>query len=208
MSSTTVDSTAAAPTRRPGRPGRRRDAAKDAQIVDAARQLMVEHGFDAVTMDDVAERAGVGKATVYRRWASKVHLAVDAMTAAIPTLTVDDVPDTGTLRGDIMMLPGLIHRAREDAATDLLGPARDHPEIADQLHQRLARDRVAVIRGLLERAQARGEVPAGRDLDMIAAVGPAVIFYAKAFSSEQFTPELLERVVDGVVLPLALGHPA
>ncbi|TGO06723.1 TetR/AcrR family transcriptional regulator [Serinibacter arcticus] len=194
----------AAPSRRPGR---RRDAAKDAQIVDAARQLMVERGFDAVTMDDVAERAGVGKATVYRRWASKVHLAVDAMTAAIPALTIEDVPDTGSLRGDLMTLPGLIHRAREDTATDLLGPAREHPEIADQLHQRLARDRVAVLRGLLERAQARGEVPAGRDLDLIAAVGPAVIFYAKAFSGEPVTPDLLERVVDGVILPLALGYP-
>ncbi|GMA32739.1 TetR/AcrR family transcriptional regulator [Litorihabitans aurantiacus] len=191
----------------PRRPGRRRDAAKDAAIVAAAHQLLVERGFDAMTMDDVAERAGVGKATVYRRWTTKVHLAVEAMTTAIPALTLDAVPDTGSLRGDLMTIPALIHRAREDAATDLLGPARDHPEIADQLHQRLARDRVTVLRGLLERAQVRGEVAPDRDLDLIAVVGPAVIFYAKAFSGEVFSPELLERVIDGVVLPLALLRP-
>ncbi|PWD50894.1 TetR family transcriptional regulator [Serinibacter arcticus] len=189
------------------RPGRRRDAAKDSAIVDAARELLVTRGFDAMTMDDVAECAGVGKATVYRRWSSKVHLAVDAMVARAPALTVESVPDTGSLRGDLMSLPRLISQAHDDATTDLLAPAREHPEITDMLHQRLVRDRVAVLRGLLERGRERGEVPEGRDLDLIASVGPAMVFYLKAFSDEPFSAASMERVIDGVLLPLAVGYP-
>lgn len=200
--------TSAADVAMPRRPGRRRDAAKDALIVEAARELLVARGFDAMTMDDVAECAGVGKATVYRRWSSKVHLAVDAMIARAPALTVDSVPDTGSLRGDLMLLPVLISQAHDDATTDLLAPAREHPEVTELLHQRLVRDRVAVLRGLLERAVVRGEVPAGRDLDLIASVGPAMVFYSKAFSDEPFSVAVMERVIDGVLLPLAVGYPA
>ena len=191
----------------PRRAGRRRDAAKDAAIVEAARELLVSRGFDAMTMDDVAECAGVGKATVYRRWSSKVHLVVDAMIAKAPALTVDAVPDTGSLRGDLRLLPVLISQAHDDATTDLLAPAREHPEITELLHQRLVRDRVAVLRGLLERGVERGEVPAGRDLDLIASVGPAMVFYSKAFSDEPFSVAVMERVIDGVLLPLAVGYP-
>lgn len=196
-----------APPRGSGRPGRRRDAAKDAAIVDAARELLVTRGFDAMTMDDVAECAGVGKATVYRRWTSKVHLAVDAMVARAPALTVEAVPDTGSLRGDLMSLPRLISQAHDDATTDLLAPAREHPEVTEVLRQRLVRDRVAVLRGLLERGRERGEIPASRDLDLIASVGPAMVFYLKAFSDTPFTTDAMERVIDGVLLPLAVGYP-
>lgn len=191
----------------PKRPGRKRDAAKDAQIVAAARELIGARAFEAVTMDDVAEHAGVGKATVYRRWSSKVHLAVDAMLEGSPALTVDSIPDSGSLRGDLMTLPAQIARAHDDATTDLLRPAREHPEVAELLHQRLVRDRVAVLEGLLERAQDRGEVPADRDIALIASVGPAMVFYGRAFSNQPFTPEYMERVIDGVLLPLALGYP-
>ena len=191
----------------PRRAGRRRAAAKDAASVEAARERLVSRGFDAMTMEDVAECAGVGKATVYRRWSSKVHLAVDAMIAKAPALTVDAVPDTGSLRGDLRLLPVLISQAHDDATTDLLAPAREHPEITELLHQRLVRDRVAVLRGLLERGVERGEVPAGRDLDLIASVGPAMVFYSKAFSDEPFSVAVMERVIDGVLLPLAVGYP-
>lgn len=190
----------------PRRPGRKRDAAKDTQIVAAARELIGAHGFDAVTMDEVALCAGVGKATVYRRWSSKVHLAVDAMLAGAPAVTLDSIPDTGSLRGDLMTLPALLSRAHDDATADLLGPAREHPEVADLLRKRLVRDRVALLVGLLERAQGRGEVPADRDLELIASVGPAMVFYAKSYSGEPFTTAYMERVIDGVLLPLAMGY--
>src|SRR3954469_17695240 len=85
------------------RPGRRRDESKDDAILLATRELLAERGFDGMTMDAVADRAGAGKATVYRRWPSKVQLTVDAVVCArgIP-MTIDDVPDTGSLRSDLL----------------------------------------------------------------------------------------------------------
>jgi AcrR family transcriptional regulator len=87
-----------AETVRRGR-GRPRDPAVDKRIIAAAAQLMLERGFDHTTVDDVATKAGVGKATVYRRWPSKEDLALAAMTelfaSEFPT------PDTGSLRRDI-----------------------------------------------------------------------------------------------------------
>ena len=86
-----------APVRR-GR-GRPRDPATDARITTAAAELMLQRGFDRTTVDDVAARAGVGKATVYRRWPSKEDLAV----AAMETLYSAEMPepDTGSIHTDL-----------------------------------------------------------------------------------------------------------
>jgi len=79
--------------------GRPRDPEADRRILDAAAALILAHGFDNMTVDDVAARAHVGKATVYRRWAKKEDLAVAAMgqlyDAQMPT------PDTGSIEGDL-----------------------------------------------------------------------------------------------------------
>lgn len=84
------------PLRKRGRP---RDVAADSRIIDAAAELYLDRGFDAMTIDAVALRAHVGKATVYRRWASKEELAA----AAVQHLYGVDtpVPDTGSLHGDL-----------------------------------------------------------------------------------------------------------
>jgi AcrR family transcriptional regulator len=88
---------AAAPVRR--KRGRPRDPEADGRILDAAAELILAHGFDNMTVDDVAARARVGKATVYRRWAKKEDLAVAAMgqlyDAQMP------VADTGSIKGDL-----------------------------------------------------------------------------------------------------------
>ena len=78
-------------------PGRPRDAALDASILRAAMELLGESGIHAVTMDAVAQRAGAGKASLYRRWKSKDELLADALTLHSP---IDVEVDTGTLRGD------------------------------------------------------------------------------------------------------------
>jgi AcrR family transcriptional regulator len=79
--------------------GRPRDPKTDERIITAAAELLRERGFERMTVDDVAAEAGVGKATVYRRWPSKDDLAVAAM-QRLYTVEVPDV-DTGSLRGDL-----------------------------------------------------------------------------------------------------------
>ena len=79
--------------------GRPRDPGTDDRITTAAAELLLQRGFDRTTVDDVAARAGVGKATVYRRWPSKEDLAV----AAMETLYSSEMPepDTGSIRTDL-----------------------------------------------------------------------------------------------------------
>jgi AcrR family transcriptional regulator len=79
---------------RPVRRGRPRNAETDRAVLDAARELIVEGGFDELRLEHVAARAGVGKATLYRRWASKRELGLDLLTHLSPDSPVADVGDT------------------------------------------------------------------------------------------------------------------
>lgn len=192
------------------RPGRRRDDSKDDAILLAARELLGERGYDGMTMDAVAERAGAGKATVYRRWPSKVQLTVDAVTCGIGTpMTIDAVPDTGSLRDDLLAIP-LGRRHTDDTAVmqGLMSAVRENPEVAAVFHERFVRTRVDLMRGVLRRAQARGEVPADIDLDMVASVAPAMITFRKMVAGMRIDDEFVERLIDSVIIPLATGRPA
>src|SRR5207245_5491799 len=95
----------APPTGRPRDPapptGRPRDPAVDKRALGAARDVLAERGYAAVTYDEVARRAGVGKSSLYLRWPSKADLVVAAVDAGIGDLS--DI-DTGTLRGDLREL--------------------------------------------------------------------------------------------------------
>jgi AcrR family transcriptional regulator len=81
--------------------GRPREARADRAILTATIELMAEHGVHALRMDDVAERAGVGKATIYRRYRSKDELVTDAAGALVSEISV---PDSGSTRGDLLAL--------------------------------------------------------------------------------------------------------
>src|SRR5258708_21844544 len=79
----------------------RLDRTRDPAILNAALAALTEHGYDATNMDDIATRAGVGKAAIYRRWSSKAALIADTLIYWRPDLLTNDAPDTGSLAGDI-----------------------------------------------------------------------------------------------------------
>jgi AcrR family transcriptional regulator len=156
-------------------PGRPRSPAADRAIMGAALELLAQDGYRALTMERVRERAGVGKATLYRRYSSKEEL----VRAAIGHLNAD-VPlpeDQGSFADDFAavaraVLAGgaltLMPRLLADVARD--------PEMHALFSEHLVAPRRRVLRALLERAVARGEVRADADLelatDMI--IGPIV----------------------------------
>src|SRR3954453_7752791 len=148
--------------------GRPRDPETDSRITTAAAQLMLERGFDRTTVDDVAARAGVGKATVYRRWPSKEDLAVAAMetlyTAEFPE------PDTGAIESDLAesyRAVLMFVNTPEGAAflrTSITESVRDDRIAA--LYRESTMRREAQSRATFERAIARGEVRADIDVDV------------------------------------------
>lgn len=163
------DGTAVSPDEQPVRRGRGRprDPGTDERITTAAAELLLQRGFDRTTVDDVAARAGVGKATVYRRWPSKEDLAVAAMESLYAAEMPE--PDTGSIRTDLAesyrsVLTFL--NAADGAAylrTSIAESVRDDRIAA--LYRASAERRETKARATFERAIARGEVRPDIDID-------------------------------------------
>jgi AcrR family transcriptional regulator len=148
---------------------RPRSAESHAAIVQAALELVVEDGLRGSTIEGIAARAGVGKATIYRRWKTKEELFMEALrTIAFP---LPD-PDTGSLRGDVeaILAFNLEHATRKAALLmpRLMVEAADDPELFSVMQQVLVEPRREVMRTILGRAVDRGEMR--EDIDPEAAI--------------------------------------
>ena len=170
-----MSETAESPRRTPGRP---RSEASHQAIIRATLELLVEVGYRSLTMEGVRTRAGVGKATIYRRWASKEELVRDAIVFLHDSF---DTPDTGSLRGDYAALATAVRASASlgGAATlmpRLLGDAVNDPELHAIFRTHLVEPRRAALRTVLERAVARGEIRGDVDLELMIDLfaGPAV----------------------------------
>ena len=129
---------------------------------DAVLAVYAETGWAGFTLDAVARRARVGRAALYRRWASKSALLVDALEARSPL----PVPaDTGTARGDLVELARELLEGYRDAA-GFVGlraalEARVHPELLAELTEAVDRSRLLTAREIVLRGVERGELPPG-----------------------------------------------
>lgn len=188
--------------------GRRRDHTRDPEILAAALDVLAEEGYEGMTIDMVAARARAGKATLYRRWASKGELVVDAVAcmkrADIP---FDDLPDTGTLRGDLiaMIKPRTIDDGEKklQIMAGLASMLSRSPELAEAIDRAIIEPRAEVNRILLRRAIARGEVSADCDVDTLALIAPSMAAYRVLLRQKPVDREFLISLIDGVVLPAA-----
>jgi len=190
-------------SRRPGRP--RSERARRA-ILQAAADLLLDEGTAHVSMDTVAERAGVSKATIYRWWPSKERLALDALLEW--TGTGSAPRDTGTLRGDLLALvrPWVREIRRRPFARvigALLTEAQSDPAFAEDYRRHFVEQRRAPMRAAFERAIARGEVPADLDvevaLDLI--YGPVYhrLLHGHAPLTDRFAASVIDLALAGIL---------
>jgi AcrR family transcriptional regulator len=180
--------------------------AREAELFRAVLDVLREKGYDRLTVDAVVARARASKQTVYRRWPSKAQLVVAAFVDTVSA--APEPPDTGNLRDDLLiLLDELLTELAElgDIITGLLGERRHNPDLAAVLHETYiaARRRIAIA--VFERARARGELADGADPDLLWQLAPATIFFRAILAGETVDREFTRRVVDDVVLPLALG---
>jgi AcrR family transcriptional regulator len=188
--------------RSPGRP--RSEEAHDA-ILTAAVELIREVGYDAVTMEGIAAKAGVGKATVYRRWKDKETLVIEAIgriVAAFP------VPDTGTLRGDLHALLRILLGMYRDPATGallsgLVAAIARSERLAAAIRGGFVGTWLETVRAVLERAATRGDLRDGGDLGFASALLSAPFFYRFLLTGEPVDEPLAGRVVDAVMRAIA-----
>jgi AcrR family transcriptional regulator len=184
------------------RPGRKRDASRGDAILQAALEVLAETDYEQMTTDMVAMRAGVSKATMYRRWSSKAELVVEAVESLRDDL---EVPDTGSLRGDLV---ALIQPAQNSSMAwkyqimaGLLALMPRDPDLARVVQSRIVQPRIAEIRVALERAQGRQEIGADRDLDLLAFVAPAMIAHRLIAVNEPIDAAFVASIIDEVLVP-------
>jgi AcrR family transcriptional regulator len=142
---------------------------RQADIFTATLQLLAEKGYEHLTIEAVAERSGVNKTTIYRWWSSKAALLGAALVES-PVLRFD-VPDTGSLYGDLKelvesVLALLTTRPAADVAIAALSAAAHNPQLAAYGRQFFA-DRLAREHPVVERAVARGELPGEADAALL-----------------------------------------
>lgn len=181
--------------------GRPRDAELDRKLLRAAQDALIDDGFERMTVENVAERVGAGKTTVYRRWPTKLDLVVAAITALYDPPVA---PDTGRLRDDLVGCCLLF--LREDARSQRVlagltaGMARN-PALRDAAYVSVGGPFRAALAEVLQRAVTRGDVGSATDIEVIGQVFPALAFYKLATAGSSIDAEFIDRVIDHVLLP-------
>lgn len=183
-------------------PGRPREPEVDQRILDAALRLLTQCGYVRMSMDAVAAEANVTKPTIYRRYCSKVQLAI----AAIVAYCSKEPPIyTGETRADLVMHLNDMRRLLERPnGMSMLGTvlAEEHetPELLASFREYLVKPRRVAVRAILERAQQRGELQPDADLALVVNMLIGT-YYAYYLSGEPFAEDWSEQVVDA-----ALAH--
>ncbi|MDL4773032.1 TetR/AcrR family transcriptional regulator [Actinomadura xylanilytica] len=180
--------------------GRKPDPDVDARIKQAAVTLLVSKG-PSFTMDEVASAAGVGRASVFRRYATKRDMLLDALTLAMDA-QVPAVPDTGSLEGDLLVIvtetlaawssPEIAERTRE-----IFGEAGRDPAVAEIIRTAM-RDRMTRSWTIYEQAIARGELSAGTDLWLLSDMLVGLVVYRGLINVPQPDPaQMLKALMRG-----------
>lgn len=192
-----------ATTRPPGRP---RSAVADGAILDATLELFAELGFEGLSVEGVAGRAGVSKATIYRRYPSKIDLVMAACENLVDA-SVAPPPDTGSLRGDI---EGIIDNLLRVVTGTVAGRALPQmisetvrtPELA-AAHRAFVAERRKIAIAAVQRGIDRGEVRAGADVEVAADLVAGPVFYRHLVSGAPLDRRFVAELVESVVRVLA-----
>jgi AcrR family transcriptional regulator len=181
-----------------GKRGRPREARTDRAIVSATLDLIAERGVDGFRMEDVAGRAAVGKAAIYRRYASKDELVVATVAALVSEI---ELPDTGSTREDLLALMRdavAVYRDPIHAGVmpGLVGAMRQRPELARAVRDDFLAARRNALRAVLERGVGRGELRADLDFELALDVLGGPLFYRLLITGGPLDEQLVEGVAE------------
>ena len=184
----------------PARRGRPRDESSGPNILEATLDVVAEVGLAGFTVDAVAQRAGVGKATIYRRWSSKEAMLLEAWLSCVAPIPE---PDTGTLRSDLAVMFNAVNHGRPDDVMRRIFPQMIAASKVDPetyvAYQAFVEERRRPLQTVLARARRRGELPADCDLGLVHDLVVAPLVYRWLVSDGDVGPDVVERVVDIVL---------
>jgi AcrR family transcriptional regulator len=185
-------------------PGRPRSAAADQAILQATLDVLAEEGYRGLTIEAVRARAGVGKATVYRRWSSKEALVVDAVRHLNQEMHVPE--DGGSLVADFAAVSAqAVAAARLTNApvvmARIVAESRTNPDLHAIFFENLINPRRQVMRAIMQRAQERGEIRPDIDPELVVdlVVGPVLYRSLIVGTPMEDLAELPAQVLDAVL---------
>ncbi len=190
---------ATGPVRRPGRP--RSEAAEQA-IIEATLDLFAEHGFEGVCVELIAARAGVGKATIYRRWPNKEELLL----AALGSLKSPYPEPKGvSVREDLLAIVEVMcadkadpRKARRYAL--LLGEGEKYPRLMARYKAEVVEPRRDMVRAVIRRGIETGELRPGTDVEIAMLTVTGAIMAREKSADGSFDGDFAARLVDGLLL--------
>ncbi len=193
------------------KPGRPRSAQAHKAIIDATLELLAEEGFQGLSIEAVAARAGVGKTTIYRRWPSKNELVMDAIREVQVNLSVID---TGNFRNDLVTLFKTAYQGMmaqpllEQLVLKFIGDYQTNPEIFQVFFRQLIIPRFQRFIHMVEQGQARGEIR--KDIEPALAldlVSGSLIFHwivtrnlmlTSSTSPVEWVEQLIDAIIQGI----------
>lgn len=193
------------------KPGRPRSEAAERAILDAVLGLLSEGvPYGSLSMEQVATRAGVGKATVYRRWPNKESLVVDSMATLWQECPPPDLDDDRSTRERILeYLNTMVDLMHEDTAglvfASVMAAATLHPELVQRYQQVAIEPRREQLRMILRHGIAAGELRADLDVELAVRLfaGPIVHTMKSEHPGKAVSPEFVEGVVDNLLEGIA-----
>ena len=194
--------TAAARARATAAPrGRPRSAEAEEAILRAALEILDDVGYGAFSIEAVAARAGVGRPTIYRRWPSKLELAVEAVVRLAPPLKTFDTGDPlADLRHLVAeLLPDMTSSAAGRVIIALASDPVVHAELAQRLDERFLQPRRAVVTDLLRRAISAGQARPDLDLDLLIDLILGAGTYRWLVTGQPISHEAAGRITDSVL---------
>ena len=180
---------------------------REQAVLATTAELLVERGYQALTIDAVAARAGASKATIYRRWPNKAQLVRATLDAADAARNAS-VPDTGELRSDLFAVMDAVAANVADPLTrvtaELATLMRHDAQLAEAIREHLAKEELSPFHDALQRAIARGDIAADTDVELIHDVAEAMIL-RQVHLDLPVDPGFSARLIDDVLLVLLGG---
>jgi AcrR family transcriptional regulator len=175
---------------------------RESELLAVTLGLLQEHGYEGLTVDEVAATAHASKATVYRRWPTKAELVLAAFIEGVRQDA--EPPDTGSLREDLITIGDAVcAQTREHAATmrAVLGEVSRNPALHEAMQRQLIDQRRAVMKTVVKQAVERGEIDADAVNSDLWDLLPGYLIFRGVIQDRPATRRTVRAVVDDIIMP-------
>lgn len=175
---------------------------RESELLSVTLQLLQQHGYDRLTVDEVAATAHASKATVYRRWPTKAELVLAAFVEGVSQDA--EPPDTGSLREDLIRIGDTVcAQSKQHAATmrAVLGEVSRNPALNDAMQSQLVDQRRAMMKKVLRQAVDRGELEAEEANGELWDLLPGYLIFRSVIQNRPATRRTVRAIVDDMIMP-------